>query len=494
MIKKYLKRLLPTEESLHQRTLKSGIWSFGSRIATRGVTMLKLLIVAILLNPDDIGLLGVALLTIAVLEVFTRTGFKESIIQNKDDISGHLNTAWTVLVVRGIGLFGVVYFSAPYIADFFGDPRVTSVVQVISLVLVFRGLMNIGVVLFEKELEFHKKFLLDLSKVVPAFIITVVLAIILKNVWSLVYGTVIGSFSMMLVSYKIHSYKPSFEFEFKKAKEMFGFGKWIFGSSILIFIATQGDDIFLGRVLGIASLGVYQLSYNLSNTPATEITHVISKVTFPAYSKIQDSLDRLKEGLFKTLRITLTLSIPLSIAIIIFVPEFTQYILGEKWIEVIWPARILAVSGLLRSITATWGPYYKARGKPKFAFYKNIFRVIGIFATIYWLTTYYGIVGASLSVLIGQSLAFSFDRYFMRKLGPFKINLFELLDYLKGLLLSVAIPSVLYLWLAKYINSALIFILIAIFVSGIFMLIMLLMEKIHMNPVLSEVKELIRSM
>lgn len=494
MIKKKIKKILPSEDSLQQKTLKSGIWSFASRVSTRGLMMLRLVIVAVFLSPKDIGLLGVALLTLATLKVFTKTGFKQSIIQNKNEIKDHLNTAWTTLAVRGLSLYGIVFLSAPLVADFFNEPRATLVIQVIGLVLIFRGFMNIGVVLFEKELEFHKKFLLDISEVLPTFIITVILAVLFRNVWALVYGTVAGIFTMMIVSYFIHPYKPKFEFDVKKAKDMFGFGKWIFGSSIVIFIATQGDDIFLGRILGVASLGIYQLSYKLSNTPATEITHVISKVTFPAYSKIQDNVDKLQEGLNRTLRVTLSLSIPISVAIFLFVPEFTHYIIGDKWIDIIWPARILAVSGLLRSITATWGPYYKARGKPKYAFYKNVLRVIGIFSTIFWLTKFYGIRGTSISVLIGQSLAFSFDRYIMRTLAPFKVHLFDLIDNLKGLLISVIFAGSFYVLLNGFVTSVVSFILIAGFASFVFVISMLLTEKIHMNPVISEVKEIINSM
>ncbi len=493
-VKKKMKKLLPTEESLQHKTLKSGIWSFFSRGATRGLMMLKLMIVAILLSPKDIGLLGVALLTLATFEVFTKTGFKQSIIQNKNEIKDHLNTAWTALAVRGLALYGIVFFSAPFIADFFGEPRAELVIQVIGLVLIFRGFMNIGVVLFEKELEFHKRFLIDLSEVLPSFIITVVLAIILRNVWALVYGTIAGVFFMMVASFILHPYKPKFEFDLEKAREMFGFGKWIFGSSIVIFIATQGDDIFLGRVLGVISLGVYQLSYKISNTPATEITHVISRVTFPAYSKIQDNIDKLQKGLNRTLRTTLSLSIPISVAIFLFVPGLTHYIIGDKWIDIIWPARILAISGLIRSITATWGPFYKARGKPKYAFYKNVLRVIGIFSTIYWLTKFYGIVGTSFSVLIGQSLAFSFDRYFMRKLGPFKVELIDLLKHLRGLLISVVTASVLYIVLTPFVTSLVSFLLITGTASAVFIVTMFLTEKIHMNPVISEVKEIIKSM
>jgi len=480
------------KEGLTSRTIKGGLWSFLSRGSMRVLDLLKLVIIASLLSPKDIGLLGIALLTLAIFRVFTRTGFKESIIQNKEEVDHYLNTAWTILALRGAALLGLIYVTAPYIASFFGEPRAELVLQVMGLILLFEGLSNIGIVYFRKELDFKKRFVLDMSRTLPAFVISVYFAFVLGNVWALVYGSVAGYFIFMITSFLLHPHKPKLEMNFEKASEMFGFGKWILGSSALVFIATQGDDIYLGRVLGAAALGIYVLSYRLSNSPATEITHVIGQVTFPAYSKIQDEVKKLKKGLFRTLRTTLALSIPISIGIIVFIPEFTVYVLGEKWTEVIWPARILAVSGLLRSVTATWGPYYKAIGKPKYGFYKNVLRVIGIFSTIYWLTKFYGISGTCMSVLIGQSLAFSFDRYYMRAIGRFKIGLFELMRFLGGVLISVLLGSVFYLLTVNYIDSMITFFITAGITGAIFFASMYLTEKLHINPVMNEIRSIIK--
>ncbi len=480
------------KEGLTSRTIKGGLWSFLSRGSARGLDLLKLVIIASLLSPKDIGLLGIALLTLAVFRVFTMTGFKESIIQRKEEVKHHLNTAWTVLALRGVALFVLVYVTAPYIAAFFGEPRAELVLQTMGLILLFEGFSNIGIVYFRKEMEFNKRFVLDMSKTLPAFVISVYFALVLRNVWALVYGSIAGYFVFMVTSFFIHSYRPRFELDMSKASEMFGFGKWVLGGSILVFIATQGDDIYLGRVLGATALGIYVLSFNLSNSPATEITHVISQVTFPAYSKIQDDIEKLKKALFKTLRTTLALSIPISIAIIVFIPEFTLYVLGEKWVDVIWPVRILAVSGLIRSATATWGPYYKAIGKPKYGFYKQIFRVIGIFSLIYWLTRDYGISGTCIAVLVGQSAAFVYDRYYMRAIGRFKIGLFELLDHLKGVLISTMILSVFYFALVSHIDSLVTFLAVALGAAILFLFSMFLTERVHLNPVFSEIRGVLK--
>ncbi|GAI54637.1 unnamed protein product, partial [marine sediment metagenome] len=193
------------------------------------------------------------------------------------------------------------------------------------------GFVNIGVLYFQKELEFNKQFIYRASGTLADFVVAVAAVLILKSVWALVFGLLAGNFVRLIVSYLVHPYRPHFKLDLAKTKELFGFGKWILGSSILVFLITQGDDIFVGKLLGITFLGFYQMAYRISNAPATEITHVISQVTFPAYSKLQDNLPGLREGYLKTLQLTAFISIPLAGGIFILAPEFTTIFLGDKW-------------------------------------------------------------------------------------------------------------------------------------------------------------------
>ena len=121
----------------------------------------------------------------------------------------------------------------------------------------------------------------------------------------------------------------------------------------------------MGKVLGLTALGLYQLSYTLSNLPATEITHVVSRVTFPAYSKLQEDLPRVRSAYLKVLQFISFLSFPLAGAIFIFLPDFVSIFLGDKWTPMVPAAQVLVMAGLLRSIAATTGPIFHALGKPK---------------------------------------------------------------------------------------------------------------------------------
>ena len=397
--------------SLKQKAIRGGFWVFLARIVSRVFSFLRLVILARLLMPEDFGLTGVALLSLATLETFSETGFNQALIQKKKNIENYLDTAWTVLIFRGIILFAVLYLVAPYAAIFFDAPLAKPIIQVIGLSILFQAFTNIGVIYFQKELEFNKQFIYQLSGALADFIVAISAALILRSVWALVFGLLAGSIARLLVSYFLHPWRPKLDLNLGKAKELFSFGKWILGSSILVFLITQGDDIFVGKLLGVAALGFYQMAYRISNAPATEITHVISQVTFPAYSKLQDNLPGLREGYLKTLQLTAFISIPLAAGIFILAPEFTEIFLTQKWLPMVPAMQALALAGLIRSIAATAGPVFYAVGKPRLDTRWQVVRLIVLAASIYPLTLQWGILGASIAVCLSiliSTIGFSF--------------------------------------------------------------------------------------
>lgn len=399
-IKKIINNLARPGENLSESVVRGGFWVFSLRIAQQLFSLIRLVILARILAPHDFGLMGIALLTIATLETFSQTGFQQALIQKKDSIESYLNAAWTVLVLRGFILFAILYLIAPYAAIFFNAPEAKSIIQVIGLSFLLSSFTNIGVIYLQKELEFNKEFIYQLSGTLADFAVTISAILILRNVWALVIGLLAGNVVRCFVSYLIHPYRPHLSFDLVKAKKLFGFGRWILGSSILVFLITQGDDIFVGKLLGVSALGFYQMAYRISNIPATEISHLVATVTFPAYSKLQDNPLKLKEVYLKVLQLTTFLSIPIAGLIFILAPDFIRIFLGEKWMPMVPAMMVLALYGMLRAIGATTGVVFIAVGKPEIRTKTQFVALILLAILIYPLTAHWGILGASIAVTI----------------------------------------------------------------------------------------------
>lgn len=397
---KFIQCFKNPQGSLSQRTIRGSFYIFALRIAQRSFDLIGLVILARILTPSDFGLMGIVLLVMMILDTFSQTGFEQALIQKKENIEAYLDTTWTALILRGFLLFMILYFIAPYAATFFKTAAATPVIRVIGLSLLFQALTNVGVIYFQKELEFNKQFIYQFSGTLVDFIVAVSAAFTLRSVWALVLGLLAGNFVRCIVSYIIHPTRPRFHFELIKARELFGFGKWVLSSSILIFLITQGDDIFVGKFLGIAVLGFYQMAYKISNMPATEITHVISQVTFPAYSRLQGSVDKLREAYLKVFQITAFLAIPISGMIFVLAPDFTRIFLGEKWMPMVPAMRILSLAGLCRSIAAISGCVFMAIGKPKIDTKLQVVRLFILIVLIYPFAVKWGILGVAMVVFL----------------------------------------------------------------------------------------------
>jgi len=424
------KKTLGQNEALSKKVIRSGVWVFALRITGRGLGLIKTIILARLLAPEDFGLMGTAMLAISILESFSQTGFQAALIQKKEDIQSYLDTAWTASVIRGIILFLILFLSAPLIAKFFKAPQAIWIIKIISISTLLSGLINIKILFFQKEFEFRKQFIYEFSTTIVGLTVSVSLALILRSVWALVWGGMAAHFARLFMSYILWPYRPRIRLEKDKFLDLFVFGRWVLGSGILVFLITQGDDIFVGKMMGITALGLYQMAYLISNLSATEITHVISQVTFPAYSKLQDDLPKMREAYKKVLQITTFLSFPLSGLIVSLCHDFTQIFLGNKWIPMVPILKVMALAGLARSMAATTGPLFHGIGKPGIDTIWQLGRLVILLIFIYPFTVKWGLTGTAIAVFLS---------YLASTLKIFMVIRIDLLSW-KSFLMIITLP------------------------------------------------------
>lgn len=401
--------------SLTRLAINSAFWVGLSRLFSRSFGFVRTLLLAYFLSPEDFGLFGIALLSLSILETFSTTGIKEAIIQKKDVDNNFLNTAWIINVTRGVIILLILFFMSPLIAKFFNAPESELMIKLIGFSVFISGFNNIGIVYFSKTIQFRKEFIYELGGSIADFIISIIFVILLKNAWALIIGLIIGNGVRLVLSYILHPYRPNIRFRVESAKEILNFGKWIIGGTFLVFLCSEADDIIVGRMIGVAALGAYQLAYRIPNTFSIEVSNLISIVAFPIYSKIQNNLQKLKEGFLKILRLTLLSILPLAVLVLIFISDFVTLVIGEKWSQIIWPARILLFAGIIRAISTSFVSIYLSKGKPNISFKRNFIRFLFTFLFIYPLTQYYGIIGTSISVVIGLVVMFIFDILFLSK-------------------------------------------------------------------------------
>lgn len=441
------KFLWSTDGSLKKGVIRGSIWAFLSRAVLRSTTFFRTLILARILAPQDFGLFGVALLTLSTLETFSQTGFQQALIQKKENTEGYLDAAWTTLLLRGIFLFVILYFIAPYAAIFFNVPQAKIFIRVIGLSLLFRSFTNIGIIYFQKELELNKEFIYHSSGAVVDFIVTISVVLIVRSVWALVFGLLAGDLIRLIMSYLIHPYRPKLNLNLEKAKKLFSYGKWVMGSSILTFLLNQGDDALVGKLLGVTTLGLYQVAYSISNLPVTETALAIHSITFPAYSKLQDNLPKLRKAYLKVLQFTAFLSFPIAGLILVLAPDFTMIFLGEKWMPMVPTMQLLTLVGLLTSLGTTASPIFYSLGKPRIIAELQSAQLFFLAALIFPFTLRWGILGTSLSLVLATLATSIIEVYRIVRITKLRIS--DLLNALFYPSLNIAI-TILFILLIRF--------------------------------------------
>lgn len=387
---------------LGTRVVRSGMWVAISNGGQSVLQTLRSIILARLLGPEAFGLMGVCMIVIRGLELFTQTGVSPALIHRQDRVEEAKHTAFTLQLVRGFVLAVAALAIAPLAAQYYEESQLRNLIFTLAAVFALNGFYNINTVLLQKNLDFRRLTSLELSVAVVSTAATVALAYWLRSVWALVLGQVILAIMRVALSYVIVPGRLVFTFDRAIAKELLSYGRYITGITVVLFITTEIDNMVIGKVLGFEWLGYYAMAFTLANLPATHIAKIASNVLFPAYSTLQKDPERIRVAYVTVLRAVGGIAIPAAVGLAALAPEIVGIVYGPRWLPAVMSLRILALFGAARAIGMLGGYLYNALGKPRISFYLSAVKLAVIVVLIYPATVTYGVVGAALAVAIPQ--------------------------------------------------------------------------------------------
>lgn len=388
------------EPSFRKKVGVGAVWVTASNISARLFQIISAVILARLLLPTDFGLMAIAMAVINMTQRATQSGFESALIQKQDVTDQFLNTAWTVEFLRNLILFLIIFFTAPLLATFFDEPRAGLILEVVSLVMVFQGAKNMGVVMFRKELDFKKQFIFEILPVIANIVTVIPLAFLLRNVWALIWAALISNGVMFLLSFYLHPFRPRFDFNLSRMKMLVNFGKWILGSNIVVMVRNQGVTMFIGKYLGIPILGYYNRSTTFSLTIFQQINGLVWKVGYPAYSHIQGRQANIKSAALKTLKLVTFIVVPFAGGLFLFSREFVHYFLTDKWLPIIPVIKIFSLMAIINITNSPSGISFQALGKPGINTKISFIGLILLIFIIYPFSKLWGINGVALALLI----------------------------------------------------------------------------------------------
>jgi lipopolysaccharide exporter len=362
-ITRRIKPLFGHNGTLTRRTITGGFWALTSAALSKASSLLRTLILARILAPDDFGLFGLVVAITVGINVFSETGITLFLIQKRHPSESHWNTAWCISTVRGITLFSLCWAISVPIAKFYNQPILQPMLRVLAISYIFQGVTNIHIHNLQRTMNFKKKVILDQISETIGNLVSILLAFILHNVWALVAGNIFVSITAFILSYASINVRSKYSLDKEIVKELFRFSHPLLLVSIIVYIVTTVDDLVVGRIIGITALGYYAMAYNIANVATLSVSRTFAQVTLPAYSAIRDDKNRLSNAFYRVLSVNTIICVPICIGMITIAPDIVDVVLGEKWRPIITSFRILCVLGLVRSIASVFGPLIIGSGK-----------------------------------------------------------------------------------------------------------------------------------
>lgn len=422
-------------DSLKSKTVKGVVWSSIERFSTQGVQFLIMIIMARLLTPKDYGLIGMLAIFLAVAQSLIDSGFSQALIRKQDRTDVDNSTVFYFNIVVSSALYLILFIAAPFVADFYNQPELTSVMRVVCLGVILNSLAVVQRALLTVRIDFKTQAKASLSAAVISGCIGIVLAYCGFGVWSLVVQQLLNLSVNTLLLWIFSKWRPIAVFSWKSFHELFAFGSKLLASGLLDTLYRNIYPIVIGKLFSASSLGHYTRAQQFSEFPSSNVTGIIQRVTYPILCGIQDETERLEAVYRKFLKLSAFIIFPLMIGMSAVARPFIDIVLGTQWGFCGQLLQIICFAMMWYPIHAINLNLLQVKGRSDlFLRLEIIKKILGI--TVLCITAPFGLVVMCYGQIFNSIVALVINTYYTGKL----INvgfIRQMKDLLPTLLLSL---------------------------------------------------------
>jgi O-antigen/teichoic acid export membrane protein len=453
--------------SLKQQVIGGIKWTTASSVITVILQLIQLGILARLLEPSDFGLMAIASVVIGFSQLFIDMGVSNVIIFKQKVSDKELSSLYWLSIIIGVVLFILVFLLSPLIANFYENAKLKPIIQIVAITFFIKPWGQQLMVILQKNMRFNDIAITDVFSRIISFISVILLAYHGYGVFSLVYGTLVYAL-VSTIGYNYFGrtlYQPQYHFKLSEVKEFLNFGLYQMGDKTINYFASEMDTILIGKLLGTEALGIYKVAKDLTIKPYSVINPIITKVTFPLMSKMNNDIKRLKSLFIKTLGYLSNVNFPVYILLFILAKPIVLILFGDEWIKAIPIVQILSITFALRSIGNPSGVLLLSLGKVNVAFYWGLAKFT-LFPLAILLGVPWGMQGVAIAILILHILFYFLNwRFIIKK--TIKISFKEYTKIFQLPFILILIPSLLG-YLISYIDlPPYFYIPLSVFVFGL---------------------------
>lgn len=377
-------------------------WHSLLKIATMGVTLLKISILARLLSPNDFGLFAYTMIAFGIVEAITQTGVNLTIINSERKVHYFLDSAWVIAIIRGFIMGISMLLIGLFLAAYYNEPSLRPLVAFTAVVPVIKGFINPMIVILQKNLRFFHDSVYRFSLVIVDALIAIIFGLILKSVIAMIIALIGSALFEVLVSFVAFRDRPTFHYIHSRGKLILNNAKGLSLSAALTYIHENIDDLIIGKLSGTYNLGLYHNAYSLSHKPNFELSKAVQHSTLPVYSRIKRDIERLRRAYLKTSVATLFYLCIATLPIFIFPDLLVKIVLGKQWLGIIPILPWLAGAGLVHSFNNISYNLFYAKENFKVVNLHLACMIAALVVLLLVLTPKMGVAGASMAIFYSR--------------------------------------------------------------------------------------------
>ena len=347
-----------------------------------GIALARLLI------PEDFGLIAMLAIFLAIATGIADGGLSQALVQKKNPTEQDKSTIFYFNMALGAIFTIVIIAAAPYVSQFYEEPRLTLLLRVLSLNIIFTSLNNVQTWLLNKDLNFKIQFLSKLTSTTISGFTAIALAVLGYGVWSLVAHSIINTVLNTIFIWKFSVWRPSRSFSVNSLKELFSFSFNLLLSGQLSAICSELYYVVIGKLFSAHHLGFFSRARQTRDIPVGVLSSVVQRITFPAFSMIQDDIPRQKRAIRKSIASISFVNFPIMIGLAMVAQPTVTILLTDKWNESVPLLQLFCFAGITLPIMIAHGSIIISQGKSKvslhYSLIKNALRIALLSFTWRW--------------------------------------------------------------------------------------------------------------
>jgi len=385
---------------LRETTVTNIGWTAVSQIAVVGLSQVLLLIIAHILSPQDFGIYAACMIVIGLAQILSIFSLDYGAIQSKEDWNKVVSTAWVLRISLSVIAIACVVLLSPIISAIFHIGNLELPLLILSLNLLVLAFTFPPQVYLAKLLRFKEISMARIAQSLVWSAAVLILAIIGALYWSLILASILSLVSFMIFVWLFARRRASLRFSKRIATNLVRFGGILTAGSFIYLLSTNIDKILVGSMISPIMLGIYWLMYSYGTTAPTFMTGIINTVMFPTYVNLEREPEGVKKAYLETLRITSGFSALMAFGLAGGAYLFVNVLLGSNWLEGATSLAILSIAGLFISLTSPAANLFISKGKPELVLWLTVICFIPMIPILIVGIAFFGIIGASLAVLI----------------------------------------------------------------------------------------------